>query len=231
MSNKIIKADFDNGLIQFTQDGWFNATVAAARFGKFPHEWLRLPETIAYIAAMDEANQFDDLAGSTCGIIPYVKTSKARADRGGGTWLHPDLAVAFARWLDMRFSVWCDRQIKALIRGDLAPADLAPAKQHASAAFRHMCDVLQTARKAQGKETHSHHYQNEAKLIDFAVTGHFNGVDRAAITSKTELGLFEAVEIRNGALIAVGKSRDERKAELVRFVAERRAKALARLSA
>lgn len=34
----------------------------------------------------------------------YVK-SKARADRGGGTWMHPILFVKFAMWLNPRFEV------------------------------------------------------------------------------------------------------------------------------
>ena len=34
----------------------------------------------------------------------YVK-SKARADRGGGTWLHPILFIKFAMWLNPRFEV------------------------------------------------------------------------------------------------------------------------------
>ncbi|WP_289814208.1 KilA-N domain-containing protein [Escherichia coli] len=49
----------------------------------------------------------------------YVKTSKARKDRGGGTWLHPKLSVAFARWCDARFAVWCDLHIDSLLRGEL----------------------------------------------------------------------------------------------------------------
>lgn len=34
----------------------------------------------------------------------YVK-SKARADRGGGTWMHPILFIKFAMWLNPRFEV------------------------------------------------------------------------------------------------------------------------------
>ena len=40
--------------------------------------------------------------------------------RGGtqqGTWIHPKLAVHFARWLDDRFAVWCDLHIDAVLRG------------------------------------------------------------------------------------------------------------------
>ena len=44
--------------------------------------------------------------------------------RGGieqGTWLHPKLAVHFARWLDPKFAVWCDEQIEQILSGSLQP--------------------------------------------------------------------------------------------------------------
>lgn len=102
MSN-IIKIDFQGRGVSFTDDGWFNATVAAKRFGKVPHEWLRLPETTRYLKALK----------SRYGKIPYLRTARGN---GGGTWLHPKLAVAFARWLDAEFAVWCDEQIEELLR-------------------------------------------------------------------------------------------------------------------
>jgi hypothetical protein len=49
----------------------------------------------------------------------------ATTQRGfnGGTWAHPKLAVFFARWLDVRFAVWCDMQIDKRLRGEVvAPA-------------------------------------------------------------------------------------------------------------
>ena len=42
-----------------------------------------------------------------------------------GTWLHPKLAVHFARWLDPKFAVWCDEQIEALLNGKVSD-DLQP---------------------------------------------------------------------------------------------------------
>lgn len=46
-----------------------------------------------------------------------VEASRVRGQ--AGTWLHPKLAVAFARWLDDDFAVWCDLHIDALLRGEL----------------------------------------------------------------------------------------------------------------
>lgn len=105
MSN-IIKLDYENYQISFNNDGWINATEAAKKFGKIPNEWLRLPDTANYINALS----------SRYGKIPYVKTSKARYDRGGGTWIHPKLAVKFARWLSIDFEIWCDEVIDNLYK-------------------------------------------------------------------------------------------------------------------
>ncbi len=102
--NAIISRTYENHTICYTSDGWFNATEAAAKFGKAPYEWQRLPETVAYISGLERKY----------GKIPYLKTKRGS---GGGTWLHPKLAVMFARWLDIDFAIWCDEQIDEIIRG------------------------------------------------------------------------------------------------------------------
>jgi len=107
--SQLVQYQFSNSLYSFTLDGWFNATEAAAQFGKLPNDWLRLPETAAYLEAFQRRY----------GKIPHVKTSRARADRGGGTWLHPKLAVRFAQWLSDDFGVWCDEQIDTILRGQI----------------------------------------------------------------------------------------------------------------
>jgi len=130
----LVHYEHAGALYSFTPDAWFNATEAAGRFGKRLDHWLQNAETLEYVRALDELH-----GGKPSQILHarksgYVKTSRARADRGGGTWLHPDLAVVFARWLDVRFGVWCDRQIKHIIigaakaqgRADLIPLFLRP---------------------------------------------------------------------------------------------------------
>lgn len=112
MSN-IIPIDFEGHPMRFSDDGWFDATAAADKFNKEPAQWLRLPETVRYIEALK----------SRYGNITYVKTSRARKDRGGGTWLHPKLAVRFARWLSVDFEIWCDEQIDAIIQGSVHHID------------------------------------------------------------------------------------------------------------
>lgn len=127
MSARIVPFDYEGQPVRFNGDGWINATEAAARFGKLPHEWLRLPDTVAYLEAL-----------AKCGQIPQLVC--AQRGRNGGTWLHPKLAVAFARWLNLDFAVWCDLHIDTLLRGELdekqqfeqAGKRLADAKEIAS---------------------------------------------------------------------------------------------------
>lgn len=105
MSN-VIPFRYQGQPVRFNSDGWINATEAAKSFGKEPHEWLRLPDTKGYLEAMAKTGIFPEL----------TRTSRGR---NGGTWLHPKLAVAFARWLSPDFAVWCDLHIDALLRGEL----------------------------------------------------------------------------------------------------------------
>lgn len=105
MSN-VIKIDFDGQAVAFTEDGWINATTAAKRFGKRIQDYLDNMDTATYATELacqlNHSNQRDLI--------------RAYRGRGGGTWLHPKLAVHFGRWLDTRFAVWCDLQIDELLR-------------------------------------------------------------------------------------------------------------------
>lgn len=121
MSN-VIPFAFDGKPVRFDTGAWLHATKLAERFGKRIDHWLDNADTLEYIRALDE-----HLTGAESKILDtrnsgYVKTSKARVDRGGGTWLHPKLAVMFARWLSAKFGVWCDARIGEILLG--APSAL-----------------------------------------------------------------------------------------------------------
>jgi|GEM_PF-4080183 len=52
----VINADYNGIAMTFTGDGWFNATLAAERFGKRPNDWLNLDETKACIPALSDVS-------------------------------------------------------------------------------------------------------------------------------------------------------------------------------
>lgn len=85
-----------------------NATEMAKAFGKRPVEWLRSQQAKEYISALSKVRKctFDDM----------VIVKRGAATNGGGTWLHSDLAIEFARWLSPEFSIWCNDIIKALMQ-------------------------------------------------------------------------------------------------------------------
>ena len=107
--NNVIPFHYEGQAVRFNSEGWVNATDVAKRFSKKPAEWFRLPDTKKY---MDALSKHLNVGESHL----LIRTTKGRS---GSTWLHPKLAVSFARWLDVDFAVWCDLHIDALLRGDL----------------------------------------------------------------------------------------------------------------
>ncbi|MCP9270532.1 KilA-N domain-containing protein, partial [Xenorhabdus sp. XENO-1] len=115
MSN-IISFEYNGHPVFFNDEGWINATDIASRYGKKPAKWKELPGTKSYIKALAIALNMGNVRKSDFGLIV--------TKRGGlnpGTWLHPKLAVAFARWLSDDFAVWCDLKIDELIRNNQQP--------------------------------------------------------------------------------------------------------------
>ncbi|MDH4552847.1 KilA-N domain-containing protein [Pseudomonas sp. BN607] len=212
MTAKIIPFDYDGQAVRFNTDGWINATEAAARFGKLPHEWMRLPETVAYLEAL-----------AKYGKIPQLVST--RRGRNGGTWLHPKLAVVFARWLSVDFAVWCDEQIDALLRGE--QGNWQQARLQSAVGYRGLCDALAVAFEERGTSPQRHHFINEARLINQVITGQFAGRNRDQLSAE-ELLLVSLIEIRDVLLIGQGKDFDARKKALLRYFQSLRAKHLRR---
>jgi hypothetical protein len=196
---KLIKADFDGHVMQFNDAGWFNATAAAEKFGKLPANWLSLPSTDSYIDSMSRALNI--------GKSDIIKTSRGR---NGGTWMHPKLAVAFARWLSDDFAVWCDLQIDKIIHGDRDSIDWGMMRHASKSSNKVANEILQMVRAEQGKDTQHFHYANEARLVNYALTGMFESVDRDALGA-ADLDLLASLENRNSVLIGRGVDRETRK--------------------
>ncbi|WP_456093518.1 KilA-N domain-containing protein [Neisseria sp.] len=208
----IIKLDYTDRAISATREAWFNATEIAALFGKRPIDWLRLPETERYIEALMK-REAEKQRKSEVKKSHFVKTKKGgdlSQREAQGTWLHPKLAIAFARWCDIDFAVWCDEQITAML---IEQPKWKSERKEASVGYKVMSEILQIRRKAEGKETKSYHYSNEARLINAALTGKFKPLNREVL-SMEQVKMLAELEVKNTVLIAQGKSYNERKANL-----------------
>lgn len=202
MSSSIITRDYQGHAIAYQGDGWFNATQAAARFGRRVDVWLKTDDTQAYISALCERSNSTEKW--------YLKTKRGA---NGGTWLHPKLAVHFARWLDPRFAVWCDEQIDALVRGR---DDWRKLRHQSASSCKVLNEVLRMVRQDGGKDTEAHHYANEARLVNWAICGEFKGLDRDGLNA-AELALLAFLEQRNAILIGRGLAYEQRKPMLRQY--------------
>lgn len=110
MKNVIKTLDFNGTGIQFSADGWINATATAKELGKDRLDnFLASTSFTEYAQVVAKANSlnFSDLQSAKRGGKNTI---------GAGTFLHPELAVVFARWISPEFAYWCDKQVAALIQ-------------------------------------------------------------------------------------------------------------------
>lgn len=134
--NQVQSFNFGNISVSFRDDGYLNATAIAAHFGKLPKDYLKTEQTQEYIVELaDNLSKRRKILLDKNQLVIVKHGGNAR-----GTWLHPKLAIHFARWLDPKFAVWCDEQIEQIISGSLQPklaqttvADRTPLRQAVSA--------------------------------------------------------------------------------------------------
>jgi hypothetical protein len=91
-----------------SDDAYINATLIAKEFNKQPADYLKQKRTIEYIYGvkrnrLTEQNQL-------------VRIIQGGSPDEQGTWLHPKLAIDFARWLNVDFAIWCDIEIEKLLQ-------------------------------------------------------------------------------------------------------------------
>jgi hypothetical protein len=149
MNSAIVPFNYEGQAVRFNSDGWINATDVAKRYGKRPVDWLKQDETQQYLSVLADALNCD----------PESLLESRRGRYQSGTWLHPKLAVAFARWLDVKFAVWCDLHIDALLHGELNE------KQQ----FERACRTLESAQQVaslSGRELASFRWRKPGLVHD-----------------------------------------------------------------
>ena len=80
-----------------TTDGYVNATAMCRANGK---QWSKYRES-------DRCQTYLDALAETSGIRMF-DLIESRQGQGGGTWVHPQVAVDLARWISAPFAVWMD---------------------------------------------------------------------------------------------------------------------------
>lgn len=86
-----------------------SANQMAKPFKKLPADWLRLKQTKEYITAL-----------SGMGIHIASDLVVVKNGNEGGTIMHEDVAMEFARWLSPHFAIWCNSKIKELLKNGVA---------------------------------------------------------------------------------------------------------------
>lgn len=118
---KIQKFHYKNIDVLFDEMNFLDATSIAKHFDKYVKDYLKTAQTQDYISALAE--------NLSVGNIILTANDLVIVRQGGvnqGTWLHPKLAVNFARWLSADFAVWCDLKIDELIKTQQKPTALLP---------------------------------------------------------------------------------------------------------
>lgn len=115
--NSIQNFSFNSVAVSFNNNGFLNATAIAQHFGKRVKDFIKTEQNQEYIAALLERLSNGRKIPLEQNQLVIVKNGSSK--NGGGTWLHPKLAIHFARWLDPRFAVWCDEQIEQILAGRL----------------------------------------------------------------------------------------------------------------
>lgn len=104
---------FDNIPVHFNSDAYLNATNIAKQFNKRVGNYLQTERTQEYI------KELGDYLSVTVKTVTeqnqLVIVIQGGSPEQQGTWIHPKLAVDFARWLSPKFAVWCDVQIEKIL--------------------------------------------------------------------------------------------------------------------
>jgi KilA-N domain len=93
------------GSVEFMRSGAYcNLNDIAKPFGKRVDNWMRLKSTTSLMREFEQDPSYNGVSG----VI-------TKEGRGGGTYVHPDIAIQFAQWCSPGFALWVSRQIRHLM--------------------------------------------------------------------------------------------------------------------
>lgn len=105
ITNNIMKRPLANFTVeQRTKDGMFNATTLLKQWNEANGQQKTIAHYLENAATQEFIKALMDEEMFTCRKSVYV-VSKARSDRGGGTWMLPLMFIDFCMWLNPKFKV------------------------------------------------------------------------------------------------------------------------------
>lgn len=89
-------------------DGYLSGTSMCQANGKKINDWVRTSEYIRYTERLSTSTGLP--------VNELVVSKSGNPANGGGTWIHPKLAIKLARWISVDFELWCDEHIETLMK-------------------------------------------------------------------------------------------------------------------
>jgi len=162
-------------------DGYFNATLMCKAYGK------HLPHWLSNQATKDVVNALSLEVG-----IPTSKLIEVVRGRGDkvqqGTWVHPDLAVQLAQWLDPSFALFVSRLVRDWFANHNKPKQPALPETYEAA----LEQLLETVRSKKALEQDLQVAQPKIEAYEDLVDskGYFRGAEYAKMLGLGHIRLY-----------------------------------------
>lgn len=119
---------FNNSTIRHSGDYWSLTDMwkaAGSSKHQKPNDWLRQPEVMRFVAAV-EKRYHEDIrkSGENTGSARIFPSAvESQKGRGGGTWAHWQVAIAYAKYLSPEFHMWANDAARRVMAVDPALVD------------------------------------------------------------------------------------------------------------
>jgi len=191
-------------VVLFSGSAWLNATKVAAHFGKRIQDYQDNHGTKEFIAIIKKYNP---------DLVEVVKTKEGR---GGGTWMHPDLAIHFGTWLDPEFGYWCSQQIKFILTHPEEYKEWKEQRKDTALSNRVLNAMIKETLMVHGTIATQKHYESEILMINEIMTGEYRSIKRDDL-SKKDLKILSCLEMRDALYYTRALPYARRKPALTEF--------------